>query len=70
MQNDRNFYRLYVDESGDHNYSKKDDPENRYLSLIGVVVSYNDNQLLSKRWKKLRDLFTDDLDFPVFSFCL
>jgi len=29
------FYRLYIDESGDHYYSGNDDPELRYLCLLG-----------------------------------
>ncbi len=29
------FYRLYIDESGDHYYTDSDDPELRYLCLLG-----------------------------------
>ena len=31
-------YRLYIDESGDHTYSKENKPEKRYLGIIGVIV--------------------------------
>jgi len=30
------FYRLYIDESGDHYYSDSDETERRYLCLLGV----------------------------------
>jgi len=30
-------YRLYIDESGDHTYSKIDKPEKRYLGITGVI---------------------------------
>ena len=33
----KKFYRLYVDESGDHYYSDTDDPERRYLCLLGCI---------------------------------
>lgn len=30
-------YRLYIDESGNHNYSESDEPEDRYLCLTGCI---------------------------------
>lgn len=40
------FYRLYVDESGDHYYSDNDDPELRYLCLQGCFfdLEYYENK--------------------------
>lgn len=38
-------YRLYVDESGDHNYKNLDDPSRRYLCLMGCIVEYDQNRL-------------------------
>ena len=35
-------YRLYVDESGDHAYSLLDNPEHRYLALLGVWFRQQD----------------------------
>lgn len=34
--------RLYIDESGDHTYREIDQPEKRYLSLIGCVFRMSD----------------------------
>jgi len=36
-----NFYRLYIDESGDHYYSNSDTTERRYLCLLGVYFDLN-----------------------------
>lgn len=34
----KKLYRLYIDESGTHHYSKSDDIKKRYLSLTGIII--------------------------------
>ena len=35
-------YRIYIDESGDHSFSRLDVPDRRYLGLTAVVIDKND----------------------------
>lgn len=59
-------YRLYIDESGTHNYSRSDDIKERYLALLGVITSSKHNQdFISPKWEELRSIFTQDTDFPT-----
>ena len=59
-------YRLYIDESGTHKYSKSTDIKERYLCLLGVIFSSEHNQkYLSPKWEELRSVFTQDVDFPT-----
>ncbi len=59
-------YRLYIDESGTHKYSKSDDIKERYLCLMGIMISAESNQnFISPRWEELRTIFTQDTDFPA-----
>lgn len=61
-----NTFRLYVDESGTHDYCKSDEIKERYLCLNGVIISAEHNQqYISPKWEKLRGLFTEDTDFPA-----
>lgn len=60
-------YRLYIDESGTHNYSTSEDMKQKYLSLTGIIV---DNETyeneVQPRIVKLKKLFsTDPDDLPV-----
>src|SRR5438552_2567490 len=38
-------YRLYIDESGEHTYSKLDDVAHRYLALLGVWFRQTDDYI-------------------------
>ncbi len=59
-------YRLYIDESGTHNYSKSDAIKERYLCLLGVIISDEQNkEFISPKWEELRNIFTQDTDFPA-----
>jgi hypothetical protein len=58
-------YRLYIDESGTHKYSNSTDIKERYLCLLGVIISSEHNQnFISPKWEELRNIFTQDADFP------
>lgn len=39
MNLSKKFYRLYIDESGDHYYSESTDPERKYLCLLGCFFN-------------------------------
>lgn len=60
-------YRLYIDESGNHNYSKSDGIDQRYLSLTGIIIDSADYETkLQPRILNLKKIFTRDLDdLPV-----
>lgn len=59
-------YRLYIDESGTHKYSKSEEIKERYLCLNGIIISAESNQkFISPKWEELRSIFTDDPDFPA-----
>jgi hypothetical protein len=58
-------YRLYIDESGTHKYNKSEEIKERYLCLVGVIISSEHNQdFVSPKWEELRAIFTQDVDFP------
>lgn len=58
-------YRLYIDESGTHKYSNSNDIKERYLCLLGIIISAEHNQdYISPKWEELRNIFTQDADFP------
>lgn len=60
-------YRLYIDESGTHKYSNSTDIKERYLCLLGVIISAEHNQeVVSPKWEELRNVFMQDVDFPPF----
>jgi hypothetical protein len=64
---ENNKYRLYIDESGTHKYSNSTDIKERYLCLLGVIISAEHNQeVLLPKWEELRSIFTEDVDFPPF----
>ena len=59
-------YRLYIDESGTHGYSESDEVKERYLCLLGVIISSESNtEHFSPKWEALRKMFTEDPDFPA-----
>ena len=59
-------YRLYIDESGTHNYSQSDEIKERYLCLNGIIISAKHNQeFIAPKWEELRKFFTEDHDFPA-----
>lgn len=62
--NDRK-YRLYIDESGTHNYSNSTSVKERYLCLLGVIIPSEHNDIfITPKWEELRSMFTEDADFP------
>lgn len=59
-------YRLYIDESGTHKYSNSEAINERYLCLMGVIISAEHNHsFICPKWEELRDIFTEDKDFPA-----
>lgn len=60
-------FRMYVDESGTHNYPKSNNDWERALGLTGVIISQEEyDSVLQPRLKTIKKLFTDDLDnLPV-----
>lgn len=58
-------FRLYIDESGTHNYSNSDDIEHRYLCLVGVIISEEANiGTLQPKLLELKRIIADDPDEP------
>lgn len=61
-------FRLYIDESGTHNYSSFNDIKSRYLSLIGFII--NEETYITHLQPKLLELkmlFANDPDeLPIF----
>lgn len=56
-------YRLYIDESGNHNYSKSEGIDQKYLSLTGIIISAVDYENeLQPRILNLKKIFTKDID--------
>lgn len=62
-----NLYRMYIDESGNHNYSTSDEQKSRYLSLTGVVLNSIENaDKLTPYLRELKMLICSDVDeLPV-----
>lgn len=60
-------YRIYVDEVGNHDMTHADDPNQRYLSLTGVILesSYTLNVLKPEMDEIKRRFFQRDPDEPV-----
>lgn len=56
-------YRLYIDESGTHNYSDKDSIKHRYLGIVGVIVAVSDYQSdIQPKIIGLKKMFSEDPD--------
>ena len=47
-------YRLYIDESGDHGYSKLDDPNERYLGLTATIFKQSDRHGFARKMEELK----------------
>jgi hypothetical protein len=67
----KNLYRLYIDESGDHNYYDYKKPEHniagkRYLSLLGMAISQSERERASAEFDSLKKKhFSFDPDDPI-----
>lgn len=62
----KNLFRLYIDESGNHNYSKFDELGKRYLGLTGIIIdseAYEND--LQPRVKSIKKIFSNDPDEEV-----
>lgn len=63
----KNLYRLYIDESGTHHYSKPDEIGKRFLGLTGLIIhrdSYVDS--FQPKVLEIKKLFsTDPDDLPI-----
>jgi hypothetical protein len=58
-----NKYRLYIDESGSHNYSNKDSIKSRYLGLLGVIIGFgNYQENIQPKLISLKKMFSSDPD--------
>ena len=52
------YYRLYIDESGDHTYKDLEYVSHRYLGLLGCIFERaNDYQKAADELKKLKEKF-------------
>lgn len=62
-----NIYRLYIDESGNHNYSSSPDIGHKYLGLTGVIVDVETYEKdFQPRIQAMKKLFsTDPDDLPI-----
>lgn len=60
-------YRMYVDEVGNHDLTHADDPNQRFLSLTGVILEseYTWDVLRPEMDQIKRQFFQDDPDEPV-----
>ncbi len=60
-------YRIYIDEVGTHDLTHADDPNQRFLSLTGVILesNYTLNVLRPEMDKLKRDFFQQDPDEPI-----
>lgn len=59
-------YRLYIDESGTHDYSHAEDIRNRYLGLTGVLINKRANDVMVQPQLEAlkRAYFIYDIDKP------
>lgn len=61
MENEK--YRLYIDESGTHNYSQIETIDKRYLALTGIIVSEEENiKVIKPKILELKQMLADDSD--------
>jgi hypothetical protein len=62
-----NLYRIYIDETGNHDMMHADDPNQRFLSLTGVILEseYNTSVLQPEVDLIKRQFFQKDPDTPI-----
>lgn len=60
-------YRLYIDEVGNHDYKNSDDPNNRFLSLTGVLISGDHiKDVVHPEMEAIKnEFFTNHPDSPI-----
>jgi len=60
-------YRIYIDETGNHDMTHADDPNQRFLALTGVILEsgYNTSVFQPELEAIKRQFFTHDPDEPV-----
>lgn len=60
-------FRLYIDETGTHNYSVDEDIKHRYLGLVGVMINERSNlEVLQPKMLELKRVVANDPDeLPV-----
>lgn len=60
-------YRIYIDETGNHDMTHADDPNQRYLALTGVILEsqYNTSVFQPELDAIKRQFFAHDPDTPV-----
>lgn len=59
-------YRLYIDESGDHTYNLMDEPEHRFLALLGVWVEQDEHAVFAKSLENLKcEIFGSPQNNPI-----
>jgi hypothetical protein len=60
-------YRIYIGETGNHDLSHADDPNQRFLALTGVILEseYNTSVLQPEMNAIKREFFQQDPDMPV-----
>jgi hypothetical protein len=60
-------YRVYIDEVGNHDLNHADDPNQRFLSLSGVILetNYTRQVLIPEMDQIKRDFFQTDPDVPI-----
>jgi hypothetical protein len=60
-------FRLYIDESGTHNYSTRNELDKRYLGLTGIIIEDSQNKgVLRPGIEKIKRIFSSDPDeLPV-----
>jgi len=56
----KNLYRLYIDESGGPSYKNCDNPEDRYLGLMGIII---EKETYKKIYKELESLKEENFDY-------
>lgn len=65
MKTSGKLYRLYLDESGTHHYSKSDNLKERYLGLTGVIVEIDEyGERFQKKVDQIKKIFSKDPDSP------
>src|SRR5689334_20587479 len=56
-------YRLYIDESGTHDYSERDTVKHRYLGILGVMIKVEEYESrVQPGIIGLRKIFSEDPD--------